>query len=65
MPGGRPAPDGQVETVWHAPLLCGFRRWLASLLANPETRTEEPRWDSKTGGDIGNRHGGVASAGTP
>ena len=30
-----------------------------------ETRTEEPRWDSKTGGDIENRHGGVASAGTP
>ena len=29
----------------------------AILAANPETRTEEPRWDSKTGGDIGNRHG--------
>ena len=26
------------------------RRWFASLAANPETRTEEPRWDSKTGG---------------
>ena len=33
--------------------------WFASLAANPETRTEEPRWDSKTGGDIGNRHGGM------
>ena len=48
---------GQVETVWNAPLLCGFRRWFASLAANPGTRTEEPRWESKTGGDIGNRHG--------
>ena len=56
---------GQVETVWNAPLLCGFRRWFASLAANPGSCTEEPHWDSKTGGDIGNRHGGVAFAGTP
>ena len=41
------------------------RGWFAILAANSETRTEEPRWDSKTGGDIGNRHGGVAFDGTP
>ena len=35
------------------------RGWFAGLAANPETRTEEPRWDSRTGGDIGNRHGGM------
>ena len=41
---------GQVETVWNAPLLCGFRRWFAVLAANPGSCTEEPHWDSKTGG---------------
>ena len=39
--------------------------WFAVLAANPGSCTEEPHWDSKTGGDIGNRHGGVAFAGTP
>ena len=35
------------------------RGWFARLAADPEPRTEEPRWDSKRGGDIGNRHGGM------
>ena len=55
---------GDWPGVWFASLAAN-PGWFASLAANSETRTEEPRWDSKTGGDIGNRHGGVAFAGTP
>ena len=54
-----------VICLWCQSLWRLAQGWFASLVANPGTRTEEPRWESKTGGDVGNRHGGVAFAGTP
>ena len=67
MPEERRQPNYQQPTVHVAHFTSAFytRSWFASLAANPGSCTEEPHWDSKTGGDIGNRHGGVASAGTP
>ena len=42
QPGGQP---GAGLPAWRP-----TRGWFAILAANSETRTEEPRWDSKTGG---------------